>query len=892
MRALSLAAALAFALGCARPVQAPPGGEDRPPELALPSDVRPLRYALELTVLPDREGFEGAVAIDVELARPLSRLWLHARDLTVREATVEVGGLARPATLQDAGAGGVARLAVATPLPAGRATVHLRFEGVFAEGGPGLARAAEGGRAYAFARLGAGEARRAFPCFDDPALQAPFEVALTVPADAVALSTGAAASEEPLAGGLKRVRFAPTPPIPAHLLALAVGPFEVEAPPPLAAGGPRAGALQVRLLRPRGAPAGDFGPALEAARQLAPLLEVWLATPFPYPRLDVVAVPAADGAVGAAAGVVLAPAARLAAPRDGEPVARELPAGALLARALARQWFEGLVAPAAPDDAWLPGGLAALLERVALERWRPEARRADDEARAVAEALRSSALAVARPLRPPPRTGAAGWPALDAAGEVHAVAVLRGLERLLGEERFRAGLAAHLAEHARGAASTDALAAALSRAGGRDVGAALRAGLDEPGAPLVVARSACDAAGARVELTAGRYRPIGSRAAPLASTLPVCARFEAGGALGERCTVVERGRGSLALPACPRWIMPDAGGRSWLTFALGAADVPRLRDAGFAHLAAPERVALGASVLADAEAGRLAFGEALDALAPLARDGAPAVALLPAEAFQEAADHLVPDAARPRARAALAELYRPRLRALGLAPAAGEDPERRALRAALARVLVAGARDPEAVHALAGRGAVYARPGEGRFRADAVSPELAPVALEAAVLDGDVATFDALVRRLLDGLGGDERRQALAAVGAARDAALAERVLALAAEPRLPAPERLALLRDQAAGPETRDGAWKVLQSRWAELAVALPPDAAAALPRVAASLCDRKRLEEARRFFESRLAKLPSASAAAAETLERIEGCVALREVQGASAAAYFEAR
>jgi len=889
MRALPLAAALVLTLACVRPAPSPPGGGETPPELALPPDVRPLRYALDLTLLPERERFEGAVAIEVELTRPLSRFWLHTRDLTIRHATVEVAGAARQAMVTAANAEGVARLAVGSSIPAGRATVRIDFDGAFVERGPGLARGWAGRQGYAFARLGPGEARRVFPCLDDPALEAPFEVTLKVRADALAISSAPALAEEALPGELKRVRFAPTAPIPAHLLALAAGPFEVVAPAPLAASGPRTVPLPFRLFRPRGTPSGDHALALDVARQLVPTLEAWLGTGFPYPSFDLVVAPAAGEEVGVAAGVVVAPAARLAFRRGHDEEARQLEVAGLLARGLARQWVEGLVAPAAPEDAWIPGGFAALLEGVALERWRPEAKVGQGEARAIAAEVRRSGLASARPLRPPRRLAGAAWPSLDAAGEVHAAALLRAVERLAAEDRFRAGVAAHLAAHARGAASTVQLADAISHAAGRDVGAALRALLDEPGAPLVEARSVCDSAGPHLDVVVGRFRPLGSRAAPLAYTLPVCARFEAAGELGELCTVAERGHGVLQLPACPRWIMPDAGGRSWLVFALGPADAARLRDAGFAHLAAPERVALGASILASAEAGRIAFGEALEALSPLARDGAAAVALVPADAFGEAIDHLVPDEILPRARAALSELYLPRLRALGAEPAAGETLERRGLRVEVARLLVTVAREPEVTHALAARGAAYAGVREGHFRAEAVSPELAELALAAAVIDGDAAVFDALVRRLLNGIEGEERERALAAVGSARDAALSDRALALAGEPRLPAGDRVALLRHQAAWPETREAAWKALQLRWNELVEALPPSDAAELPRAAASLCDRKRLDEARRFFDGRVARFPLARRAAEETLERIEACVALREAQGASAVAYF---
>jgi hypothetical protein len=69
----------------------------------------------------------------------------------------------------------------------------------------------------------------------------------------------------------------------------------------------------------------------------------------------------------------------------------------------------------------------------------------------------------------------------------------------------------------------------------------------------------------------------------------------------------------------------------------------------------------------------------------------------------------------------------------------------------------------------------------------------------------------------------------------------------------------------------------------------ALPLSGAAALPRVAACLCDRKRLDEVRRFFDGHVARFPLAQLAAEETLERIEVCVALREAQGAGAVVYI---
>jgi alanyl aminopeptidase len=402
----------------------------------------------------------------------------------------------------------------------------------------------------------------------------------------------------------------------------------------------------------------------------------------------------------------------------------------------------------------------------------------------------------------------------------------------------------------------------------------------------------CAAGGARLELSAARDRPAGSAAPPASYTLPVCARWEAGGALGEACTVVERGRGAIPLPACPRWFLPDAGGAGYHRWWMASHDLERLRDAGFAHLSAAERLSWARSVVAAARAGRVAYREALELLGPLARDGAHAVALAPAPLFLGAIE-LVPELARRRVRSATADLYLPRLRALGLDPAPGEPAERGRLRAELA-VLLQRARDGETVRALAARGLAWAGLADGRFHPEAVSPGLAGAALSAAVTEGDPALYEALEARLPPPSEVEARAAVVAALGAAREPALSARALTLATarvSPLSPE-ERLGILRSQAAEPETRDAAWRAATSRWDDLAQALPPALLGEVPRVAAGFCEAGRAADVRRAFASRAAALPAVRQAAEETAEAITLCAALRAAQGASAAEYFRLR
>jgi cytosol alanyl aminopeptidase len=306
---------------------------------------------------------------------------------------------------------------------------------------------------------------------------------------------------------------------------------------------------------------------------------------------------------------------------------------------------------------------------------------------------------------------------------------------------------------------------------------------------------------------------------------------------------------------------------------------------------AAERLSYAQALRAAARAGLLPYAEALAGLAPLAHDGARRVATSPLPALEELVDHLVPEEARPRARAAVAELYRPRLRELGLEPRAGESPERAALRREVAEAMVLLARDPESVRLLAALGRAYAG-GDGRFHPEAVAPELAGVAMAAAVMEGDSPFAEGLVARLHGVEDSELRARILDALGAARATATSLAALKLAGDVRLRVGERARVLLEQARWPETREAAWRAVEARWDLLVARLPEGPAARLPAVAAPLCDRARLPAVRRFLDKRVDEVPGARREADEALERLELCAALREAQGASAAAWVERR
>jgi hypothetical protein len=198
------------------------------------------------------------------------------------------------------------------------------------------------------------------------------------------------------------------------------------------------------------------------------------------------------------------------------------------------------------------------------------------------------------------------------------------------------------------------------------------------------------------------------------------------------------------------------------------------------------------------------------------------------------------------------------------------------------------ARDPAARRTAAAMGRDHAGLELGRFRPEAVSPELAGLALSVAA--ADPAVFEALERRLGETEDPALRLRLLEALGAATAPALSRRALSLVADPRLRPEERVEPLAAQAARPETRAAAFESLRGHYH--LVAGDASAASRLPQLASGFCDRARAAEVQAFFRPRAARLPGGERRVDRVVERIELCAALRESQAASAAAWFAGR
>lgn len=865
---------------------APAGGR-------LPADVRPLGYELAMTILPDEPGFTGRVQIRIRLAQARDTLWLHGKNLTVREVQVQPDGLGAVAgRWEQVDQDGLARITLPGPIGPGEATVRIAWRAAFRDDHEGLFRVEAGGARYAFTQFEPLAARTAFPCFDEPVFKTPFDVTLSVPAGHEAIANSSVV-EETRSGGMRALRYATTPPMPTYLVAWAVGPLDVVEAPPIPPNGVRERPVPFRGVAVRGR-GDDLAYALEHTPALLALLEDYVGSGYPYDKLDVIAIPGFSGAMENVGAITFSDTILLVDP-DTAPASQKRGFAFTMAHELAHQWFGNLVTMAWWDDLWLNEALASWMETKIVARWRPDWSAEREEVDWILRSMHADSLASARYVRQPIESTHDIHNAFDWITYVKGAGVLRMFEQWLGEEPFREGLRAYLEARPFGTATAADLTAALSEAAGRDLTGPMRSFLLQSGVPLIHATLDCPEGGSpAVVLEQSRYLPAGSEAsADRVWHVPVCVAYGTGTERHRTCVLLSERTGAVPLggDACPEWIVPNAGATGYYRWTMPPTLSRWIGERGLDPLTVPERMALADNLEASFASGRMPAADVLAVVERLARDDTRHVAIAPLSLIEHVGAYVVDDATRPRFQQWVRDLYGRRAARLGWRARPNEDPEDAMLRAELVEVMAVVAEDP----GTRGQAARLARRllGVGRdggLHRDAVPPDLAGTVLVVAAQDGDAALFDAMQAHLFGTEDGILRGQLLTALGSFRAPELATRARRLVLDPRLHTGERTRPLRAQFQDAHTRDDAWRFLRDRYDAIAHAVGSSTwTANLPGLTEPLCTADQADEVQQFFAPRVQQLEGGPRNLASAVETIRLCAARVEVQRESTRAFF---
>ena len=192
----------------------------------LDKNVIPKSYKIELK--PDLENFtfSGIETITLQITKKTKSITLHCKDIKVETANI-IGVFAK--IFYNVKAETVT-LSFPKLIPKSTSKLILVFKGILNDKMRGFYRSkyTEGGkeRHLATTQFEATDARRAFPCFDEPTHKAVFHVSLIIPKGKTAISNTLPVSVSEHEAGYEIVKFSPTPKMSTYLLAFIVGDFE------------------------------------------------------------------------------------------------------------------------------------------------------------------------------------------------------------------------------------------------------------------------------------------------------------------------------------------------------------------------------------------------------------------------------------------------------------------------------------------------------------------------------------------------------------------------------------------------------------------------------------------------------------------------------------------
>lgn len=875
--ALVMALAACSSLEAVRPAPvAPPTAPPRiaaaqpdpaPPPLRLPGDVAPASYALDLTVVPDQPTAAGRIHIAAEVVRPTRVVWLNATGLAIDRA--ELAG--RPARV-IAGGDDFVGLAADRELAAGALAIDVAFTApIDGKRSRGIYSQREGSGTYAYTFFEPIDARRAFPCFDEPSYKVPWQVTLHVPKDHVALGNAPVVRELPEPGGMKRVELAVTRPLPSYLVAFVVGPFE------LVDGGTvgRVG-TPIRFVIPRGR-AGELGYARRVTPRVVAALEDYFDMPYPYGKLDVAVVPRYWGTMEHPGLVAMGQPLTLIRP-DQDTHERELWYTKILAHELSHYWFGDLVTMAWWDDTWLNEALGEWSDLHITEAAEPTWRVRDERVGMAVIAMRADDTLAAPAIRHPAASREAIAASFDGAiTYLKGASMFRMFESFVGPGAWRDFIHGYLRAHAWGNASADDFLRSVGERLGPDVAAAMRTFLEQPGVPRIAAQLRCEPGQpVRVWLAQQRSLPAGVvDPAPKLWRLPVCLRYGDARSSLQDCVLLTAPRAAFELPArgCPTWMIANAGASGYYRSTIDPRAARALLSPGsaIARIARPtpaERMMLVADLRAAVDRDELPVDQLLALIPAIAADRDAKVAESALAAAELPAGGL-DDATFQAAWRWFHHAFGARAAQLGWQRRAGDSEELHELRR---RVVPAVAMLDAPLAAQATRLA-------DRWLADrtGISDDLAWPALEAAARHGDAARFDRYLAAARSARDRTEHQRLLEALAGFTDPALASRALDLVLGRELDLRDTLAIVPGVLEHRETRDLGLLFVEAHADELLARMRDDEAAGfLGRIAGAFCDDARVARIAALAVPRAARIDGAQAQVTRALEEATQCIA----------------
>jgi aminopeptidase N len=773
----------------------------------LPKTVVPTHYAIALEPNLESLALAGSEIVDLDVREPTTQLVLNAVGMTLAAATLD--NETQSAAIALDAAAETATLTFAQPLAPGHHQLRIAFGAQINKFGRGLFfvdyPTDKGMKRMVSSHLEPADARRIFPCWDEPAFKATFALTVTVPRAFLAVSNMPVASEEPVTPSLKQVAFAPTPKMSSYLFVLAAGELErVSAQ----ADGVAIGVVTTQGKREQGRV------ALEQAVDLLRYYNEYFGVKYPLPKLDLIAVPGGfGGAMENWGGITFFESRLLFDPALSAATAKRGIFN-ILAHEMAHQWFGDLVTMGWWDNIWLNEGFASWMQAKAAEHFYPQWQTWLNGNDSKQFAMNLDARRSSHPIQQAIANETEAMAAFDGITYSKGQALIRMLESYLGEPEFRSGIRKYMADHAYGNTTTADLWQALETASGKPAASIAAGFTEQAGLPLIVANVTCIGEQQRVALRQDRFTIHDPNAAAQRWQVPVAVGPLRAPRPAE--TILLRDRSEIAAGQCGEPVKINLGDIGYYRVEYDAASRAALVKS-MALMAPEDRLNLLADSWALVEAGRAEPPSYLELLDEIGNDDTRAVWEQVIRTFGRL-DYLA--RGRPE-RSALQSYARAKLRPvfdrLGWDAAGPEGSDGELLRTRLIRML--GELGDEQIVAEARR----------RFAAflqdpAALRPALRDTVTSLVGLTADRASYDTLLALARKTTNTGERVRYYSAAASAHDDALARETLALTLTDELPTTLVGNVINTVAGAGERTELAWAFVQENFQTFATKQGP--------------------------------------------------------------------
>jgi puromycin-sensitive aminopeptidase len=846
----------------------------------LPRHVVPTRYDLHLEPDLKTATFAGEETVTLTITQPTAEIVLNAADLDVQTASLRAtDGTSQTATIELDETSQRCRLTFAIPISPGTWTLRLTFSGILNDKLRGFYRSTykdKAGTTHSIAatQFEATDARRAFPCWDEPDFKAVFGSSLIIDPSLTAVSNMAIASQA-VENGKKIVRFSDTIRMSSYLVAFIVGRLE-------STDSTLVGQTPIRLWSiPGKTHLARFGQDIAAAS--LSFFERYYDIPYPGGKLDLLAIPDfASGAMENLGAITFRETALLVDQRTATRAELERVAD-VVAHENAHMWFGDLVTMSWWNGLWLNEAFATFMEMLAVDAWKPEWRRWESFSISRAAAFSVDGLQNTRPIEYSVRAPKDAEAMFDVLTYEKGASVLRMLEQHIGPTVFRDGVRDYLRTHAYGNADTKDLWISLGKAAKQPVPELMDGWIFQPGFPLVTASVNQSS---ELVLTQQRFSYLDDAQSPQAREqrwhIPIQMRIVAGGKPTTSRLLLKDTEARFPLPSEFDSLLLNESGHGFYRVRYAPDLLARLFKTGLDKLAGVERFTLINDAWAIAVAGLMPITEYLDLTAQFMADRDKNVWALLLESFSFL-NRLIDMNERPALESLVRQRVSPAVADIGWTPKQGESELTGQLRSELIGALGKLGNDP-ATQERAGE--LYAAL---KTNPAAIHPDLVPAIVSILAFTGDDARYEEFTQRFRAASTPQEERRYLFSLAEFRHKPLLERTLARTLNGDTRTQDAPFLISAAMGNVHGRELAWVFVKTNWDQMDRLFPKQGLRRMCGGIAFLATPELERDVRAFFLSR--KIDLGGKTLDQYLEQLQIAVNMQERDGKQLIAYLRA-